>query len=99
MRKTLEIPNTLRKVERDDEPLGENERQLAIMDISGHSILRWDASDAESCKDAEKLFDSCIQRGFRAFEYSPIAQGKGRQVAKFTPHLNEIIMVPPLAGG
>jgi hypothetical protein len=73
--------------------------QLSIMDPTGHSILRWDPGDAESISDAEKMFKDLLKRQYQAFEFSPIAQGRGKKITKFNANLNEIVMVPPVAGG
>lgn len=72
---------------------------LAIMDHTGHSILRWDQADQDSIADAEKMFAELKKQGYIAYEYSPIAAGKGRIIRKFDPYLNEVIMTPPVAGG
>jgi len=69
------------------------------LDQTGHSILRWDQRDRLSIEDAEKMFDDLKKQGYIAYEYSPIASGKGRVIKKFDPYLNEIIMTPPVAGG
>ena len=77
------------------------EHTLSIMDISGHAELHWDVNDSESVEDAEEMFDDLIDKGYQAFETSYVAgnPGKGRKLTSFDPTLQEIIMIPPVAGG
>ena len=51
--------------------------------------------------DAEQMFNDLIAKGYQAFETSYIAgnPGRGKKITEFDETLQEIIMVPPIAGG
>ena len=84
--------------------MGTNTRSggtLSVMGPEGHAEISWDMDDPESVEDAEQMFNDLIAKGYQAFEVSHIAgsPGKGRKITEFDEFLEEIIMVPPVAGG
>lgn len=74
---------------------------LSIMDPTGHDELSWDIHHFKSIKKAKKMYDKLIKKGYTAFV--SLRDGgvskKGNKIEKFDPALEEIVMVPPVAGG
>lgn len=77
--------------------------QLSIMGTDGHTTLAWDPSDEESVQAARETFERLLGEGFQAFA---VSSGRGheavkgdRKITEFDPSLEEVIMVPKVAGG
>jgi hypothetical protein len=58
--------------------------------------VSWSEFDTEQVSHAEKVFKSYIKEGWIAF--SEVGKEK-RQIMRFDPKLNKIVMLPPLGGG
>ncbi len=74
---------------------------LSIMGPEGHAEIVWDVHDYDSITNAKKMFEKLVGSGFQAFsvEREEAKVSKGTRVRKFDPSLEEIIMVPKVAGG
>jgi len=77
--------------------------QLTVMHTSGHNIYRWDPGDQASVAEAKQTLEGLMKKGYRAYEYSPIAQGQGKRIkdiSEFDPfNMSEVVLSPPVAGG
>jgi hypothetical protein len=85
-----------------DDPTDHRPKFL-IMGKPGHNVYRWDPLDAASVKEAKDVLGELMKKGYRAYEYSPLAQGPGKRIKtidEFDPHnTSEIVLAAPVAGG
>jgi len=58
--------------------------------------VTWNEADVEQISHANKVFQEYLQEGWMAF--SEDDNGR-KQIFKFNPSLEKIILVPPLGGG
>jgi hypothetical protein len=71
--------------------------KFEILDQSGHSTEVFDKADKVSMEAAEKRFTELTGKGFRAAEKK--GDGKHDVGKTFNPDANDMVFVPPLAGG
>lgn len=72
---------------------------LSIMDPKlGDLKVIWDSENEDEVELAEKQFDEAKEKGFLAFKAKKDGS-KGKQIEKFDPEAERIIMIPPIAGG
>lgn len=69
--------------------------KLVILDRSGHRTLAWDKAHADEVKAAADEFEKLQATGFAAFNLD----GPGKLIRHFDENAEEIMLVPPLAGG
>jgi hypothetical protein len=78
---------------------------MNIMDVTGHTVVRWDPNDKVSVSDAEEKFDEMIGRGYTAFAITMVEENgitveeKGNRITTFDPKAGKIMMIPHLQGG
>ena len=65
----------------------------------GDFIHQWDLDNPDSIKNAETMFKELQKKGFMFFEVNSKDQSKGNLVRDFHAKLEEVIAVPPQAGG
>ena len=58
--------------------------------------FKWNPEDPEQVSQAERIFEDYLKEGWLAF--SEEERGK-RQIFKFDPHLERIVLMPPIGGG
>jgi len=58
--------------------------------------VTWSESDTQQVSHAEKVFNSYIKEGWIAF--SEVGKEK-RQIIRFDPKLDKIVLLPPMGGG
>ena len=72
-----------------------------VMDLSGHSTIEFDTTNAIELAEAERRFNRLVAKGFIPAE----AKGPGEHHVPpegkrlFNPHSEETIFVPSLKGG
>ena len=72
---------------------------LHVMDPKqGDLKLIWDSDNEDEVELAEKQFNEAKEKGFLAFKAKKDGS-KGKQIEKFDPESERIVMTPPIAGG
>lgn len=72
---------------------------LHVMDPKeGDLKLIWDSENEDEVELAKHQFDEAKEKGFLAFKAKKDGS-KGKQIEKFDPESERIIMTPPIAGG
>jgi len=72
--------------------------KLVIMDPSGHTEIKWSASNEVETEIARAAFNSAIGRNYSAFRVTE-AGGRGARVTSFDPEAERYILAPQLVGG
>ena len=74
-------------------------KQITGKGEGGDDRIIWDRRFLDSIKEARERFYELLDKGYKAF--SVLADGKRsrRQVFEFSPDLEEIILVAPVAAG
>lgn len=73
--------------------------ELCVMDPKlGDLKFTWDSENEDEVELAEKQFDEAKKKGFLAFKVKKDGS-KGKQIEKWDPDAEKIIMIPPIAGG
>lgn len=76
-----------------------NQGWLEILDHTGDSKLIWDRHNRDEVDAAQAMFDSLTRKRYLAFQAEGDDGRKGKQISKFDPNMERIIMVPPMVGG
>ena len=71
---------------------------MRVMGRTGDIKITWDPENAVEVSRAREVFNENIKKGWAAFQVKR-AGGKGKQVKEFDPQVEEILFVPPIAGG
>lgn len=71
---------------------------MAILDLTGHTRLMWDANSNDEVENARNTFDNLRAKGYLAYT---VKEGgdKGEIMSEFDPHASKVIMSPPMRGG
>jgi hypothetical protein len=72
--------------------------KMSIMDITGHTELKWDMEKLNEIEAAKATFDSLVAQGYTAFGSDTATQAK-HAIKEFDPTLEEVVMVPRIVGG
>ncbi len=75
-----------------------NQHVMNILDTTGHTTSTWNPNDAAEVATAEALFQSMIDRGYRAFRVEG-ENGQGKRIDTFDRTAAKIMFVPQLRGG
>ena len=67
--------------------------------VDGDDRIVWDRRFLDQIKEARTKFYELIKKGFLAFLIGKDGQKSNRRMCKFDPNAEEILMVPPIAGG
>jgi hypothetical protein len=70
---------------------------LCVLSGRGDTKLTWDKSDPQSVSDATRAFVDLMTKGYAAFATKD--GKKDEQIHTFDAEAEEIILVPPIAGG
>lgn len=65
----------------------------------GHATFKWDKKDPKDVEIARDAFIKNKARGYSAYRVDPKTGDKGEIIKEFDPNAEQIIMLPPLAGG
>jgi hypothetical protein len=83
-----------------------NQHVMSIMDITGHTTVTWDPTDAASVRDARREFDRLVREGYAAFRMNVVAengvvveQKDSERIREFDPTAGKLMMVPHRQGG
>ena len=71
--------------------------EMQVMGKPGHTTMKWDPENDEEIETAKATFDALLAKGFSAFSVKD--GGKGERLQRFDHRANEIIVIPPIAGG
>jgi len=74
------------------------QRIMEIMDPTGHTRHIWDPDNEAEVEAAEALYDSLIEKGYRAFHVAK-GGGEGNRMDNFDPAASKMLLVPQLKGG
>jgi hypothetical protein len=74
-------------------------KRITGNEIDGDDRIVWDRRFLDQVKEAAQKFDELIKEGFKAFLVRKDGKKSERQMFRFDPNAEEIIMVPPLTGG
>ena len=73
--------------------------ELRIMDEKeGDLKVIWDSENKEEVAAAEDQFDTLLKKGYIAYSVDKKGE-KGKQIKKFDPDAEKIILAPVLQGG
>jgi len=76
--------------------LKENEFAVRVLDETGDRRLIWDASDPDQIKEAARLFDEYLKKGWRAYSVDTKGE-KRRKILRFDVDTLEIFFVEKTA--
>lgn len=73
---------------------------MAVMRImfQGHTTVTWDTEDKVQVEAAETAFKAWQEKGYRPFAITR-PEIAGEPISEFSPTVEEILFVPPVAGG
>lgn len=71
---------------------------LEVPDHTGHSITKWDPSNAEEVSIAKATFDALIAAGKRIFAVEG-DNNQGRPITTFEASIARMMVLPQLKGG
>ena len=72
--------------------------QMRVMGRKGDTRVEWDPKVPAEVEQARKTFEAYKDKGFAVFAVTRHGD-KGKQVRDFNPDAEEILFVPPIAGG
>lgn len=72
---------------------------IRIMSMEGDTPLAWDINDNKSVEEAKKVFFDHIKKGYKAFRVNAKGEKGGWGITEFPLFAQEVILVPPFAGG
>jgi hypothetical protein len=72
---------------------------MEMLDPSGDTKLIWDRRNKVEVNAAEDMFDQLIKKQYLAFQAEGDDGRKGKQIFKFDPSIERIIMVTRMVGG
>lgn len=71
---------------------------MCVMDETGDTKITWDEENEHEVANARRMFDDLLSKGFLAYSVKTDAT-KGKQVTKFDPTLEKLILSPQFKGG
>ena len=72
--------------------------ELRVLASSGDQKIIWDRDNKDETDAAKCTYDSLTSKGFKAYEVKKGGKA-GKEIEKFNPDMEKIILVPPIAGG
>ena len=72
--------------------------ELRVIGRQGDSKVVWNSENAQEVGVARKVFEEYRSKGFTAFATTKAGR-KGNLLVNFDPQAEEILFVPPMAGG
>jgi hypothetical protein len=72
--------------------------EMKRIDNSGDTKIKWDPKKRVEVKVAEASFNELTKEGYKAYAVKSDGS-KGKEIKKFDPDEEKIIMVPPMVGG
>jgi hypothetical protein len=72
--------------------------KMNIMDVTGHTELKWHMDKLDEIDAVKKTFDRLVAQGYTAFGSDKSTEAK-HAVKEFDPTLGEVVMVPRIVGG
>lgn len=71
--------------------------EMEILDTTGHTKLKWDASKPDEVKNAERTFNEMTKKGYRAFHVKKGDQGEPMKT--FDPDAEKLLLIPAIQAG
>lgn len=65
----------------------------------GHAEIRWKKNDPKDIEIARTTFVEKKAKGYMAYRVDPKTGDKGEVLKEFDPNAEQIILLPPFAGG
>lgn len=72
--------------------------KMNIMDITGHTELKWHMDKLDEIDAVKKTFDRLAAQGYTAFGSDKSTEAK-HVIKEFDPTMGEVVMVPRIVGG
>jgi predicted Rdx family selenoprotein len=72
---------------------------MEILDHTGDTKLIWDRKKNAEVEAARTMFDSLRAKRYLAFQAEGDDGRKGKQIERFDPDMERLILVPPMVGG
>lgn len=72
--------------------------ELRVLGQMGDTRLTWDPANTIEVETAKKAFEDYRAKRFAAFRTTKRGT-KGEQITFFDPQAEEVLLVPPIAGG
>lgn len=72
--------------------------KMSIMDITGHTELKWNMEKLDELDTAKEIFDRLVAQGYTAFGSETSTEAK-HAIKEFDPTMEEVVMVPRIVGG
>jgi len=72
---------------------------MKIISESGDDRIIWQKGFIDSVKQAREKFYDLLKKGYLAFAVRSDGKRTNRRMFKFDPRVEEIVMVPMIAGG
>lgn len=73
--------------------------EMCMMNGRGDFRVTWNPNDLRSVEDAKAEFDRLLKAGNLIFAVDPLNDSRGKQIKKFDPLVQKVIVSPPMAGG
>jgi hypothetical protein len=72
--------------------------ELRMLDRSGDQKIIWSKDNQDEIDAAKCTFDTLTSKGFKAYAVK-VGGKKGKEIEKFDPDMEKIILVPKIVGG
>lgn len=72
-------------------------KMIVFSPVGDTTVAEWSANDEASVEIARGKFEAAVRDGFGAV--APVESGGSRPVGAFSPELEEIALLKPIAGG
>jgi hypothetical protein len=87
------------RVVHEDYVMKESESIFELLSHHGDTKIIWDRRKPDEVEAAEELYDSLKAKRYLAFTAEGEDGKKGKQISKFDPNAERLIMTPPVVGG
>ena len=67
--------------------------------VGGDDRIVWDKRFPETIKEAREMFNKLLEKGYKAFMIRKDGQKSERQMFRFDPNAEEVLMIPQVMGG
>ncbi len=69
--------------------------ELQVMDPTGHTSVKWDASNPDDVAAAKIIFEEMRAKGYSAFTTGQ----RGKRLTEFDASAEKVVLIPQLVGG
>lgn len=72
---------------------------FSILGPTGHERLVWNRFSPEESKEAQSKFYELVDKGYQMFATLTSGKKSNRRLFRFDPRVEEVVCIPPIAGG